>query len=236
MARKPNPTEEPQTQPSSTSKKDRSATPQGTPKYPYALTPAALSKFLDNIPNKPKPPKVDNQHLKSWDLRNNNDITLVRVLKEVGVLSADSAPTELYEHLMAGSQGKLELAAEIRTRYKELFNAEHEPYASDATATKLFNIHGGTQATKTLQLMRQTFMALCKAADFSGTPARPASRSISQPSSGRAQQEVAIADGPLPPSGPSVVINIQLTLPPGLDEKGYDAFFGSMKKNLWPEK
>ncbi|MGD9728631.1 MAG: DUF5343 domain-containing protein [Nitrospiraceae bacterium] len=236
MARKPNQTEGPQAQPISTSKKERSAAPQGTPKYPYALTPGALSKFLESIPNKPKPPKVDKQHLKSWDLKNNNDITLVRVLKEVGVLSADSTPTELYEHLMSGSAGKVELAAEIRTRYKELFNAEHEPYGSDATATKLFNIHGGTQASKTLQLMRQTFMALCKAADFSSAPTRSAVKPVSHSSAGKAIQDAVVAEAPLPPSGPSVVINIQLTLPPGLDEKGYDAFFGSMKKNLWPDK
>lgn len=208
--------------------------PQGTPRYPYSSTPASLSKFLEHIPNKPKPSKVDSQLLKSWDLKNNNDITLVRVLKEVGVLAADSAPTALYEALMHGDDGKKQLAVEIKSRYNALFNAEHEPYGSDQTATKLFNIHGGTQAAETLRLMRLTFLALCKAADFSGSP-----RATPGDTSGKKKDPPKNDPALITPersSGPSVVINIQVTLPAGLDEKGYDAFFASMKKNLWPSK
>lgn len=206
---------------------------QGTPKFPYMLTPNALSKFLDLIPKKPKPPKVDGQLLQSWDLRSNNDIKLVSVLREVGVLSADSSPTDIYEALMHGDDGKKQLAAQIRARYGPLFNADHEPYANDATATKLFNIHGGTQAPKTLQLMRQTFMALCKAADFS----EPAKFVRKRTRGDFVAANLEYEDETPPPSvGPSVVINIQLTLPAGADEKAYDAFFASMKKHLWPSK
>lgn len=174
------------------------------------------------------------QLLKSWDLKNNNDSTVVRVLKEVGVLSTDAVPTALYEALMLGSEGKKQLAVEIKNRYKELFNAEHEPYGSDQTATKLFNIHGGTPAPETLRLMRLTFLALCKAADFSGEPNHtPGDNSGNK----RLPQKDTLAFvAPDISSGPSVVINIQVTLPQGLDEKGYDAFFASMKKNLWPSK
>lgn len=207
--------------------------PLGNPKYPYSLTPAALAKFLEYVPNKPKPAKVDTQLLKSWDLKNNNDITLVRVLKEVEVLGADSAPTELYEALMHGGDGKKQLASAIRDRYKELFNAEHEPYGD--AAVKLFNIHGGTQSAQTLKLMRLTFIALCKAADFVGAPAKLAEGNPSSKKKERGIDELADKHS-MRSSGPSVVINIQVTLPSGLDEKGYDAFFASMKKNLWPSK
>lgn len=209
--------------------------PQGNPKYPYSLTPAALAKFLEHIPNKPKPSKVDTQLLKGWDLKNNNDITLVRVLKEVGVLGADASPTDLYEALMHGGEGKKQLAAAIKERYKELFNAEHEPYGSDSTAVKLFNIHGGTQAGQTLKLMRLTFLALCKGADFSGPPKKLPTGDSSGKKKDRIPEDPEF-EQLIKSSGPSVVINIQVTLPPGLDEKGYDAFFASMKKNLWPNK
>lgn len=208
--------------------------PQGAPNYPYATTPNALAKFLQNIPNKPKPGKVDIQLLKSWDLRSNDDITLVRVLKEVGVLAADSTPTSLYEDLMNGDVGRKELAIQVKARYKELFNAEHVPYNSDQTATKLFNIHGGTQATRTLQLMRQTFMVLCKSADFTGE----AKTAKVEPRGKKREHSQGDPDFELvaKSAGPTVVINIQLTLPTGADEKSYDAFFASMRKHLWPGK
>lgn len=214
-------------------KRVRTAGPVGAPKYPYTISPASLTKFLEQIPKKPKPPKVNLAQLKGWDIRDNNAPSIVKVLAAVGVLGTDGVPTDLYERLMTNVEGKKELAQKIKEVYKEFFVADHEPYRDNPTVTKLLHIHGGTEAEATIGRMRETFMILCRAADFSG-----ASKAIG----GGVNKD---KDKPPPgetdvsrqqQGGPSVVINIQVTLPPGLDEKGYDAFFASMKKNLWPSK
>lgn len=214
-------------------KRTRTAGAVGSPKYPYTISPGSLTKFLEQVPKKPKPPKVNLAQLKGWDIKDNNAPSIVKVLAAVGVLGTDGVPTDLYEKLMANGEGKKELAQKIKEVYAEFFAAEHEPYKDNPTVTKLLHIHGGTGAEATIGRMRETFMILCRAADFSGAPK----------SSGKGVDKGK--DKPPPGEGdvsgqqqgaPSVVINIQVTLPPGLDEKGYDAFFASMKKNLWPGK
>lgn len=215
-------------------KRTRSAGALGNPRYPYTVAPGALKKFLEQIPAKPKPPKVNLPQLKGWDIKDNNAASIIRVLASVGVLTQDGAPTGLFEDLMRGEEGKKQLGEHIKVAYKELFEAEHEPYRDDATVTKLLNIHGGTEAAATIRRMRETFLILCRAADFSGPP-RGSRRQPQSESFGDEPNEDDHAGGSSQ-DAPSIVINIQLTLPPGLDGNAYDAFFASMKKNLWPTK
>jgi len=214
-------------------KRVRTAGAVGAPKYPYTISPGSLTRFLEQVPKKPKPPKVNLAQLKGWDIKDKNGPSIVKVLAAVGVLGTDGAPTELYEELMANGEGKKELAQNIREVYGEFFAAEHEPYKDNPTVTKLLHIHGGTEAEATIGRMRETFMILCRAADFSGAP-KSSGKGVDKGKGKPPPDEAHFSDHEQ--GGPSVVINIQVTLPPGLDEKGYDAFFASMKKNLWPSK
>ncbi|BBO24651.1 conserved hypothetical protein [Candidatus Nitrosymbiomonas proteolyticus] len=215
-------------------KRTRTTGAVGSPKYPYTISPGSLKKFLEQVPKKPKPPKVNLAQLKGWDIKDNNAPTIVKVLASVGVLGTDGVPTELYERLMKGGVGEKELAANIKSVYKEFFEAEHEPYKDEGTVTKLLHIHGGTEAKATIGRMRETFLILCRAADWSGASS---AKDKSGPSKGK-ETTVRGADFEqnCELAGPSVVINIQVTLPSGADEKSYDAFFASMRKHLWPSK
>ncbi|MCI0532049.1 MAG: DUF5343 domain-containing protein, partial [candidate division Zixibacteria bacterium] len=70
------------------------------PKFPYATTPNALRKFLQLVPQKPKPPKVNINTLQAWGLKNTNDKSIIRVLKALGLVDSNNEPTERYTEFM----------------------------------------------------------------------------------------------------------------------------------------
>ena len=53
---------------------------ESKPKFPYTTKPASLRKLLQEIPRKPKPPKIDKELLLGWGYRDANDHSVVRVL------------------------------------------------------------------------------------------------------------------------------------------------------------
>ncbi len=171
--------------------------------------------------------------LKSWGISSNDAYTIIRVLTSIGLLDGVVPNTNYKQYMSEGTPSQV-LGVLIKSTYADLFQADHNPNKDDATVKLLFNVHGGTSAEGTLKPMRQTFSTLCEFADFGAAGSSP------QPQ--REIPEIHLqSPAPRPhqvdqPSHPSIAINIQLTLPAGMDEDGYDKFFASMKKNLWPEK
>lgn len=98
------------------------------PKFPYTTKPSSLRRLLQDIPKKPKPPKFDSELLKSWGFSDQNDYSMVRVLKAVGLLDANNQPTELYARYMQLDGGAAALAEPIKKAYEPFFHASHTPY------------------------------------------------------------------------------------------------------------
>ena len=64
------------------------------PKLPYTTKPNALRTFLKLVPQKPKPAKVNNDHLKSWGIGDSNANTIIRVLKAVNLVATNNTVTD----------------------------------------------------------------------------------------------------------------------------------------------
>src|SRR5689334_415394 len=75
------------------------------PKFPYCITPKSLRRFLEMVPQKPKPPKVTGVTLKGWGLNNNNDQSILRVLKAVDLLGPSGETTPTYAEFMTKDRG-----------------------------------------------------------------------------------------------------------------------------------
>lgn len=141
-------------------------------KFPYTTKPASLRRLLKLIPEKPKPPKLTGTVLKSWGFLDNNDATMLRVLKAVNLLDSSGTPTEVYTNYMNIAGGGAALAPQIREAYKPLFDSSHTPYLEDAVTLKnMFNINSGGS---TIDHQINTFKALCEFADFDSVEARGA--------------------------------------------------------------
>jgi hypothetical protein len=137
-----------------------------TPVFPYTNKPGSLRKFLQEIPKRPKPPRVDKTVLQSWGLKDTNDLSIIRVLKAAGLISQTNEPTETYSQFMNINGGAAALAKPLRVLYAPLFTASHTPYReSSDTLKNLFNIHSGGSGT-TLDFQIQTFKALAESTIF----------------------------------------------------------------------
>ncbi len=165
-----------------TKKKAASSDTTSRPAFPYSTKPNSLRRFLDLVPQKPKPTKVNADTLKAWGLRDTNDVSIIRVLKALKLLSPDNEPTDHYAEFMMLEKGPALLADAIREVWKPLFEHSHEPHReADATLRNYFNVHSGG-SHRLIQFQMQTFKAACDHADFASTTA--GSRCIGSPDIG----------------------------------------------------
>ncbi|HWM30167.1 MAG TPA: DUF5343 domain-containing protein [Methyloceanibacter sp.] len=149
-----------------TGKSKTSDNERSEPKFPYTTKPSSLRRLLKDIPNKPKPPKFTRDLLRSWGFNDNNDATMLRVLKAINLLDGQSVPTPTYTQYMNLTEGAKALGPEIKRVYEPLFQASHTPYLeSNERLQNLFNIHSGGAASS-LDFQIQTFKALCENASF----------------------------------------------------------------------
>ena len=135
-------------------------------KFPYTTKPSSLRRLLQDIPKKPKPPKFDKELLQSWGFSDQNDYSMIRVLKAIGLLDTNNQPTELYARYMQLDGGAAALAEPIKKAYEPFFRVSHTPYKeSNEKLQNLFNIHSGG-GERALDQQIQTFKALCEYASF----------------------------------------------------------------------
>jgi hypothetical protein len=195
------------------------------PKFPYTVTASALRIFLKQIPERPKPGKVNLQTLRSWGIRDSNAYSILRVLKSVELLSGNNEPTKTYEEFMKKNTGPAVLGEKIRSVYKELFEASNEPYKENADSLKnLFNIHSGGSA-KTIQFQIQTFKALCEHAAFTAIP--PATR-LEGAQGGSAGGSTRTDSSPA-----NIHIDLHVHLPENKTRRDYEYMFEDIAKYIY---
>lgn len=138
----------------------------GEARFPYTTKPSSLRRMLQTIPTKPRPPKLNSQLLKSWGFADTNDLTILRVLKAVGLLSQTNEPTDAYASYMNLQTGSAALAEPVRRVYAPLFQASHAPYRDPPEQLKnLFNINSGG-GERSIDFQIATFKALCESTNF----------------------------------------------------------------------
>ena len=124
------------------------------PSYPYCTVPKSLRRFLEMVPQKPKPPKVTTSTLQLWGLKSGNDASILRVLKTLELLGPNGETTSPYAEFMRKDSGPAALGTKIRATYAKLFENVTKPEnASNEELINFFNIHsGGSEATIRLQV------------------------------------------------------------------------------------
>jgi hypothetical protein len=198
----------------------KDAVPKTEPKFPYTTKPGSLRRLLKEIPKVPKPQKVSGTLLKSLGFKDQNDFSMIRVLKAVGLLDGNNQPSDKYASFMSLDGGGKVLASEIRRVYAPLFQASHTPYSETNEKLKsLFNIHSGG-GERTLDQQIQTFKVLCEFASFDVTPQGQTPIQASPAAGGGATP--ILPRGGQDPSYPSVNINLHIHLPENKSRRDYE--------------
>lgn len=197
------------------------------PKYPYTVAPKSLRRFLELVPQKPKPPKVVTTTLQTWGLKSGNDASILRVLKTVGLLTSSGEPTQAYADYMKPGTGAAALGKLIKQCYEALFqNVTSPEKAGNEELLSFFNINsGGSEATIKLQI--DTFKALVSYATFGGTDPLD-------------QEEVTVRGGGQGARGssdvPAIRIDLHVHLPENKTKAEYDAIIESIANHLYQRK
>jgi len=203
----------------------------GTPAFPYTTTPGALRKFLQEVPSRPKPPKVNNELLKSWGIGDSNANSIIRVLKAVGLVTSSNDASDEYATFMSRDEGPQWLGRAIRQVYQPLFATNHAPHNEpNDRLTNLFNIHSGG-APRTIEYQIQSFKALCDFADFSVTADKQGGTLTNGESNSGGTGGGGGGGGAV--NGPTVHIDLHIHLPDGKSTRDYQAIIEDIGRYIY---
>lgn len=201
----------------------------------YATVPASLGRLLDAIQTAGVPPRVTFEFLKTLGFKSSNDHTMIQVLKAIGFVDSNGAPTTTYKEYRDPNRGPRVLADALRSAYADLFLANTK--ANEQSADKL----KGIIATKTSKGERvvaeiaRTFQALAKKADFAGFGGdlgAGASAEVTSTAPLEPSTQATSATAGRPTTAATFHYNIQIHLPTTTDITVYNAIFRSLREHL----
>ena len=194
----------------------------------YAYTVKPIADLFAAIQRAQVPPKFTQDFLKTLGFKSTNDRAMINVLKGLGFLDANAAPTQVYRDYRDKGQARQVLARQLRAAYAGLFQTDDsaQTLPADTVKDRLASITGKDESV--VQKMAATFKALTLLADFS-TPPEPAKA----PKTEDDVVESPALDAVTPrPQGLAFAHTIYVNLPTTRDSAVYDAIFKSIREHL----
>ena len=142
-----------------------------TSELPYMIQIGNIPAILDRIQEAGTPAKFTHEFLKNiLGFRGSGDRGVVKVLKQLGFLTADSVPTARYNEFRSETTGRRMLAEGLREGWSEIFLADQKAY--EKTVKELTQIFKGVTGAgdSSAQKMAQTFKAFAGQADWTNPP------------------------------------------------------------------
>jgi hypothetical protein len=191
--------------------------------FKYAYSVGQINDVLEKIKETGRPDKLTITYAqKTWLLKDAQYSAVLNILKEMGFLTADGTPTEMYASFQNPDHSRKVLAEGVKKAYPTLFKAY--PNAQDMPKETLEGyIKQHTGAEKSIvDKIYGTIKRLCSLADFSTVPSSPTASG-----SATSQPPGPSANLPIP-----ITMNIQIVIPSDATAEQYDKIFSSIKKNL----
>jgi len=196
----------------------------------YVQVYGQLPEVFQRIADGQAPEKFTTQHLKDLGFSASNFRAVIPLLKALGFLSADGAPTHRYHEYRNTAQSKKVMAEALREAYGDLFTIKAKPTNADRELIegKFKSVHNASP--NTAKLMASTFYALLGLADLSVTaePKKEKAPELPPPTPEKPAPEAP------PPTHhrPTLHYNIQIHLPATKDVEVFNAIFKALKEHL----
>jgi hypothetical protein len=200
----------------------------------YLVNHGQIKTLFEKIRQGQAPSRFTQQHLKDIGLGSSNWRAAIPVLKALGFLTADGAPTQRYHEYRDESRSRTVMGEALKESYSDLFVINENPSKADRKAIegKFKSVHNAKDGPA--GLMAGTFLSLLELADFDDQ------RTEKQPKQAEERPEpepiFEVAGKPMLPSqssnGLSLNYNIQIHLPATTDIEVYNAIFKSIRGNL----
>lgn len=204
----------------------------------YLVTTKNAQAFFNALQTARAPERFTTKFLKDLDFSSSNDRLYIGVLKGLGFLDENGAPTARYYAFLDHSQSRRVLADSLREAYDELFalNRSAQEMDLEAVKGKFRSLTLGQKSENVINLMANTFGALRDLADWSSTAEPSATTEVTPaPVHEPTTPKLEPAKPELPALGLTKMdlhYNIQIVLPESRDEAVYDALFASLRKHL----
>lgn len=200
--------------------------------YPYMLTNNKIDPIFSKIRSAAKPNKFTYEFLKQLGFSSSNDRAVIPLLKKLGFISEDGAPTEYYDRLRDTTDWQFVIGERMNDLYKDLYNVDTEIHkkSDDEVKGAITRITGKDEAS--VGRYFTTFKALSNLAKFGSSP------KVSK------QSEMPKEEPPLPTKKTQPLTdseiknlsfqhNIEIHLPATTDISVYNAIFKSLRENLF---
>jgi hypothetical protein len=198
----------------------------------YMTSVKNLPAIMQKITEGTAPEKFTQAHLKGIGFKSSNDQGVIPLLKELGYLTPDGAPTQRYLDYRNKSQSRRVMGEAIHEAYEDLFHINERPSESDRLAImgKFKSHHNVTDRIAAEQA--RTFYGLLELADLNGDAPTQSLIKVEEPELKDQNKDQSISRTPVFPSFGGLRYNIEIHLPPTKDVEVYNAIFKSLKEHL----
>lgn len=212
----------------------------------YLTSVKNVEAFFETIKSAKAPERFTTRFLANLGFKNTNDRLLISMMKALGFLDENGAPTQRYFNYLDDSQSTAVITEGIEEAYEDLFrlNTRADQMSKQELVGKLKSLTEGKKSERVIEAMATTFQALTKLGDFSDSHTRQdkkeensAEKKITEKSQNfenNLQNSQPIEDISLRKGSflDSVTYRIEINLPPSRDKAVYDAIFRSLKEHL----
>jgi hypothetical protein len=200
--------------------------------FAYSPNPASVKRFFSHVQSAGIPDKVTLKYLEKVGFKTKNDRYIITVLKALGFLDNNGAPTKTWQAYRNKAKARAVLAEAIRRTYDDLFRTYPDAHRKDAEALRNYFSAHTSVAERTLAAIVATFKALVDLADFEAD-----APDVPSPAEPEHVKEIRKRTRPILSASehdpPSININIQLQLPATEDGEVYNKLFAALKKHLF---
>ena len=198
----------------------------------YTQVNGSIAELFKKIQQGQAPTTFSQQHLKDIGLLSSNARAFIPMLKSLGFLSSEGAPTARYHAYRDASQSERVLGDALKETYADLFVINASPTETDRKQIegKFKSTHNTTD--RMANMMAGTFFTLLGLADLTpgSKPSKPAGPTIAEPKAPVIEDSGSTESSRL--VFPALNYNIQIHLPATKDVEVYSAIFKSLKEHL----
>lgn len=208
-------------------------------KLPYMLSVGLISKILEKVQNARRPERFTQDFLGTkLGHASGSAKPIIPLLKRMGFLGSDGAPTDLYDQFRNPETQGTAVAAGMRRAFAELY--DRNEYAHDLSREKLtglvVEVTGSAKGERSTKAIVGTFSALNDLADFESDAPDPVAVAPQEHTSDQIvpirPQEAAGSPAVADSVDLRVGYTINLNLPETSDPAVFDAIFSSLNRHL----
>jgi uncharacterized protein DUF5343 len=208
----------------------------------YVLPYGQLGSVFNRIAEGQAPEKFTSQYLKDLGFTSSNYRAVIPLLKALGFLTPEGAPTSRYLDYRNTARSRRVMGDALREAYGDLFTIKAKPTDEDFELIegKFRSAHNAS--SNTAKLMANTFYALLELADLSSVVTEVATPKKDETEQAHTEPSPEV-DKPKRPetvrledqkhrASPTLHYNIQIHLPATKDVEVFNAIFKSLREHL----